>query len=67
MIETAEFLSLVKNKTIIIVDAIMSLSINLIEGAFNIGTAFSAVQYLPHGVYIAMNAKVFNYTDVKKK
>jgi L-asparaginase len=66
MTQTAEFLSLVRDKTIILVGSIVPLRVDLAEGMFNLGVAMTAVQYLPHGVYIAMNGKIFNYTDVEK-
>jgi L-asparaginase len=36
------------------------------DALFNFGTAFSAVQLLPSGVYIAMNGRVFSWDKVLK-
>jgi len=36
------------------------------DALFNVGLAFASVQLLPHGVYIAMNGKIFLWNDVKK-
>jgi L-asparaginase len=33
---------------------------------FNLGSALSFVQALPHGVYIAMNGKFFAWDNVRK-
>jgi L-asparaginase len=33
---------------------------------FNLGSALAFVQTLPHGVYIAMNGKIFEGKNVKK-
>ena len=36
------------------------------DGLFNLGSALSFVQLLPHGVYIAMNGKYFTWDNVRK-
>ena len=36
------------------------------DGLFNLGSALSFVQALPHGVYIAMNGHVFPSNNVRK-
>lgn len=36
------------------------------DGLFNLGTALSFVQVLPHGIYIAMNGKYFSWDNVRK-
>ncbi|HIN01909.1 MAG TPA: asparaginase, partial [Candidatus Marinimicrobia bacterium] len=36
------------------------------DGLFNLGNALGFVQSLPHGVYIAMNGRCFDYDKVKK-
>jgi len=36
------------------------------DALFNFGTAFSAVQLLPRGVYISMNGRIFNWDKVRK-
>src|SRR3989338_9218226 len=36
------------------------------DALFNIGFAFSAVQSLPSGVYVAINGKIFSWQNVKK-
>jgi len=36
------------------------------DAPFNLGFALAAAQTLPSGVYVAMNASVFPWDDVKK-
>jgi L-asparaginase len=36
------------------------------DGLFNLGSAISFVQTLPHGVYVAMNGRCFPWDDVRK-
>jgi L-asparaginase len=36
------------------------------DGLFNLGSAISLAQCLPHGVYIAMNGRFFTWGNVKK-
>ena len=36
------------------------------DGFFNLGSALAFVQTLPHGVYVAMNGRFFNWDNVRK-
>jgi len=36
------------------------------DGLFNQGSALAFVQTLPHGVYVAMNGRVFPWDDCRK-
>jgi L-asparaginase len=36
------------------------------DGLFNLGSALAFVQSLPHGVYVAMNGRYFNWDNVRK-
>jgi len=36
------------------------------DALFNFGTAFTAVQLLPKGVWIVMNGRVFQWDKVRK-
>ncbi len=67
MVETARFLA-EKNieKTIVLTGAMIPYVFEKTDSLFNLGTAFSAVQSMPVGVYIAMNGKVFNADNVVK-
>ena len=58
--------SMLSNKTIVLTGAMVPYTISGSDALFNLGTAFSAVQLLKPGVYIAMNAAVFNWNNVIK-
>ncbi len=53
-------------KTIVLTGAMIPFKFGSSDGLFNIGSALGFVQSLPHGVYIAMNGKCFDYDKVKK-
>ncbi len=36
------------------------------DGLFNLGSALAFVQTLPHGVYVVMNGRCFNWDNVRK-
>jgi len=53
-------------KTIVLTGAMVPYAIKGSDAVFNLGCSLMAVQTLPHGVYIVMNGKFFNWDDVKK-
>ncbi|MEA3307739.1 MAG: asparaginase domain-containing protein [Elusimicrobiota bacterium] len=67
MQETAKILGgKIKNKTIVITGAMVPYKFGSSDGLFNLGSAISFAQVLPHGVYVAMNGKYFCWTNVRK-
>ncbi|MGO1499853.1 MAG: asparaginase domain-containing protein [Marinobacter sp.] len=66
MAETAQALSSLSNKTIVLTGAMQPARMRLSDSVFNIGFAWAAVQLLPPGVYIAMNGEVFEAGAVRK-
>ncbi len=67
MAETAKFLGeKIKNKTIVLVGAMIPYSFGKSDALFNLGCAISAVQHMPKGVYITMNGKIFPWNNVMK-
>jgi len=67
MVETAKVIAeKVKNKTIVLVGAMVPYTFGSSDGFFNLGTAFAFVQTLPTGVYIAMNGRYFEWNNVRK-
>jgi L-asparaginase len=54
------------SKTIVLTGAMVPYQVQGSDALFNFGTAFSAVQLLPIGVYIAMNGRVFLWNKVRK-
>jgi L-asparaginase len=53
-------------KTIVLTGAMIPFKFGTSDGLFNLGNALGFVQSLPHGVYIAMNGRCFDYDKVKK-
>jgi L-asparaginase len=53
-------------KTIVLTGAMVPYAFGSSDGLFNLGSALSFVQALPHGVYIAMNGRSFRWDDVVK-
>ena len=53
-------------KTIVLLGAMIAANHENSDALFNLGSAISAVQLLPHGVYILMNGQIFNWNNVTK-
>ena len=67
MVETAAALAGgVTGKTIVLTGAMIPYAFGSSDGLFNLGSALSFVQVLPHGVYIAMNGRHFMWDKVRK-
>ncbi len=56
----------VKDKTIVLTGAMIPYKFGSSDGLFNLGSAFAFVETLPHGVYIAMNGRYFNWDNFRK-
>ena len=67
MTDTAKLLATGNlEKTIVLTGAMIPFKFGTSDGLFNLGSALGFVQSLPHGVYIAMNGRCFDYDKVKK-
>lgn len=66
MTQTAEKLSTIAGKTIVLTGAMQPARFKTSDAAFNIGCAVAAVQLLPPGAYIAMNGCIFTAGRVRK-
>jgi len=67
MVETAQVLEKnIKDKTVVLLGAMIPYSFGNSDALFNLGCAVSAVQSLPKGVYITMNGKIFSCDKVRK-
>ena len=66
MVETAQALSSLNDKTIVLTGAMQPARMRRSDAVFNIGFAWAAVQLLPPGVYVAMNGEVFEAGTVRK-
>lgn len=56
----------VKDKTIVLTGAMVPYTFGSSDGLFNLGSALAFVQTLPHGIYIVMNGRSFNWNNVRK-
>lgn len=66
MTETAAALSDIGDKTIVLTGALAPARFADSDAMFNLGMAFAAVQVLGHGIFIAMNGRIFDAARVKK-
>jgi L-asparaginase len=67
MVNTAKVLGQsINNKTIVLTGAIIPYAFGSSDGMFNLGSALAFVQALPHGVYISMNGRIFNWNNARK-
>ncbi|MBI2729887.1 MAG: asparaginase [Sphingobacteriales bacterium] len=67
MSETAAMLAQkVKYKTVVLTGAMIPIKFGSSDGLFNLGSALAFAQSLPHGVYVAMNGRYFNWDNVRK-
>ncbi len=53
-------------KTIVLTGAMIPYKFGSSDGFFNLGSALAFVQSLPHGVYVAMNGRSFDWNNVRK-
>lgn len=53
-------------KTIVLTGAMIPYAFGSSDGMFNLGSALSFAQALPHGVYVAMNGRCLPWDDVVK-
>jgi L-asparaginase len=67
MVETAQVLAKkCKDKTIVLVGAMIPYKFGSSDGLFNLGAALAFAQTLPAGVYIAMNGQYFIHDNCRK-
>jgi L-asparaginase len=67
MVNTAEVLSTIPNKVIVLTGASQPYKFRESDAEFNIGVAVGALNILDHGVYIAMNGRVYEWDKVQKQ
>ncbi|SRR5450830_1810356 len=67
MQDTARILGAAQlSKTIVLTGAMIPYAIQGSDAQFNFGFACGVAQVLPHGVYVAMNGRVFDWDKVRK-
>lgn len=67
MEETARFLGeRIRDQTIVLTGAMVPYTFGSSDGLFNLGSALAFAQALPHGVYVVMNGRSFDWHNVRK-
>ena len=67
MVETAQLLATeIHDKTIVLTGAMIPYTFGSSDGQFNLGSAIAFAQTLEPGVYIAMNGRYFQWSNVRK-
>lgn len=66
MVQTAQVLQSIGDKVIVLTGAMQPAKFRFTDAVFNIASAFTAVQILPSGVYIAMNGRIFDPRKTRK-
>lgn len=66
MLNTAEKLSKIKDKIIILVGASQPERFKETDADFNVGMAVGAINILSKGVYVAMNGRIYNWDKCEK-
>lgn len=54
------------DKTIVLTGAMVPYTFGSSDGMFNLGAALAFAQVLPHGVYVVMNGRCFDWDNVTK-
>jgi L-asparaginase len=67
MPDTARYLGeRVTDRTIVLTGAMIPYTFGSSDGLFNLGGALAFAQVLPHGVYVVMNGRCFDWRSVRK-
>lgn len=53
-------------KTIVLTGAMVPYTVYGSDSLFNLGGSVTAAQLLPHGVYVVMNGRIFDWDNVRK-
>ena len=64
--DTAKFLSVIKNKTIVLTGSFLPHSFKNSDAEFNIGMAISAVQLLNKGIYVSLNGIIAGPNELQR-
>lgn len=67
ILATAEALSSITDKTIVLTGAMKPYKFIDSDAVFNLGTAVAGAQTLPHGVYIAMSGLLLPWRQIEKR
>ena len=67
MINTAEILSTITDKTMVLTGASQPYKFRESDAEFNIGVAIGALNTLDHGIFISMNGRVYPWDKCEKR
>ena len=56
----------IDGRTIVLTGAMIPFAFGSSDGLFNLGAALAFAESMPHGVYVAMNGRVFDARNVRK-
>jgi L-asparaginase len=56
----------IDGRTIVLTGAMIPFAFGSSDGLFNLGAALAFAESMPHGVYVAMNGRVFDAHNVRK-
>ena len=66
ILETAKFLSIIENKTIVLTGSFLPHAFKNSDAEFNIGMAISAVQTLNSGIYVSLNGIIASHNELQR-
>ena len=66
MVETAEVLTAIPRKTMVLTGALSPARFKTTDAVFNVGMAVAAVQTVDPGVYLAISGQIFEAGNVRK-
>ena len=64
--DTAKFLSVIKDKTIVLTGSFLPYAFKDSDAEFNIGMAISAVQLLNKGIYVSLNGIIASNNELQR-
>ena len=64
--DTAKFLSVIKDKTIVLTGSFLPYAFKDSDAEFNIGMAISAVQLLNNGIYVSLNGIIASNNELQR-
>lgn len=67
MVDTAKVIAALNlPKTVVLTGAMIPYKFGSSDGLFNLGSSLAFAQTLPHGIYISMNGRYFDWDNVRK-
>ena len=66
ILKTANYLSKIKNKTIVLTGSFLPYNFKNSDADFNIGMAVAGIQTLSHGIYVSLNGQIGKFNEFKR-